>query len=186
MISERPERTEIRLAGFGGQGVVLAGLLLGQAAVNDGLYAAGSSSYGAQARGSACRADVVVSGSVIDYPHLELADLFVAMSQGAFDAYLPQVSPEGMVFYDKGLVTVSGGAERIKHGLDVTEAAVKEMGNKQVANLIWVGVVASATGLFTPEGVEKAARQHLPGRLVDLNLKALARGFQMGAILKEA
>jgi len=178
MMTETKKRTEIRLAGFGGQGVILAGLLLGQAAVNDGRFAAGSNSYGAQARGSACKAEVVISQERIDYPHVEQTDLFVAMSQGGYDAFKDLVAEDGEIFYDSGLVTSlgSGSPER---GFDVTAIAVEELGNKQVANVIWLGVVAGTTGWFSRKALKKAAEQHIPERFLELNLKALARGLTL-------
>jgi 2-oxoglutarate ferredoxin oxidoreductase subunit gamma len=179
MMNEPTERKEIRLAGFGGQGVILAGLLLGQAAVNDGKFAAGSNSYGPQARGSACKADLIVSDNPIDYPHVERAHMFVAMSQGGYDAFQNQVAGEGQIFYDSGLVTPAGGPIP-ETGLDVTDMAMKEFDNKQVANLIWVGILAGATGWFSQRALERAAEQHVPGRFLELNLRCLSRGLQLG------
>ena len=177
-MTEPKTRTEIRLAGFGGQGVVLAGVLLGQAAVNDGQFAAGSNSYGSQARGSACKAEVVVSRKPIDYPHVEHADLFVALSQGGYDAFKDQIAEDGEIFYDSGLVA-NLDAERPGQGFEITAIAVEDLGNKQVANVIWVGLVAGITGWFSRNALEKAAEQHVPGRFLELNLKALARGFSL-------
>jgi 2-oxoglutarate ferredoxin oxidoreductase subunit gamma len=184
-MDEIQDTTEIRLAGFGGQGVVLAGLLLGQAAVNDGWFAAGSNSYGAQARGSACKAEVVISAGPIDYPLVECAGLFVAMSQEGYDTFKDQVSEDGKIFYDLGLVTSSGGEPR-ERGLDVTTISVKEFGNKQVANVVWVGVVAGATGWFSHKALEMAAEQHLPGPFLELNRRAMERGLELGRAWKEA
>jgi 2-oxoglutarate ferredoxin oxidoreductase subunit gamma len=176
---------EIRLGGLGGQGVILAGVLLGQAAVNDGLHAAGSNSYGAQARGSACKAEVIISPTPIDYPHVENADLLVAMSQGAYGAFGRRLSEEGEVFYDSGLLVLpeKGPKER---GLDITAISLRELKNKQVANVIWVGVVAGAKGWFTRKALEEALREHVPERFFDLNLRALTLGLDLGRTWKEA
>lgn len=167
------------MAGFGGQGVILAGLLLGQAAVNDGRFAAGSNSYGPQARGSACKADLVVSDNPIDYPHVELAHMFVAMSQGGYDAFQKQIALEGKIFYDSGLVTPEAGPVR-QRGFYVTDMALKEFDNKQVANLIWVGILAGTTGWFSQIALERAAMEHVPGRFLELNLHCLLRGLELG------
>lgn len=172
-------RREITLAGFGGQGVILAGVLLGHAAVKDGWYAAGSSSYGAQARGSACRADLVISNHPIDYPHVEAPDLLVAMSQGAYDAYGREIHPDGRTFFDAGLVQSllgRGGDE----SFDVTAEAILRVGNKQATNLIWIGIVAGFTGWFTQKGIEAAVRENVSERFLDSNLKALAIGLGLG------
>ena len=183
-MAKMKETTGIRLAGFGGQGVILAGLLLGQAAVNDGLYAAGSNSYGAQARGSACRAEVVISLKPIDYPHVENANLFVAMSQGGYDVFHEQMEEDGVIFYDSGLVTLLSGIKQ-KRGLGVTSLSVREFNNKQVANLIWVGLIAGATGWFSRKALESAAKRHVPERFLGTNLQALARGLNLGRDWKE-
>jgi 2-oxoglutarate ferredoxin oxidoreductase subunit gamma len=184
MMREGRDTIEIRLAGFGGQGVILAGLLLGQAAVNDGWFAAGSNSYGAQARGSACKADIVLSHNPIDYPHVERPAVFVAMSQGGYDAFEAQVNEEGRIFYDSGLVSPSEG--RTQTGLDITQISLNELGNKQVANVVWLGAVVGAEGWFSRKALEKAAEQHVPARFLALNQKALVRGLELGQNLKEA
>jgi 2-oxoglutarate ferredoxin oxidoreductase subunit gamma len=177
-------RTNIRLAGFGGQGVVLAGVLLGQAAVFDGLYAAGSNSYGAQARGSACKAEVVISQEPIDYPLVELADLFVGMSQGGYDAFKDKVAPDGFIFYDSGLLTPSHIKKR-QHGVNVSGIALETYGHKQVGNMIWVGILARFNERLSDEAIEQAVRQHTPERFLELNLQALARGLELGSALGE-
>lgn len=173
---------EIRLGGLGGQGVILAGLLLGQAAVNQGQFAAGSNSYGAQARGSTCQAEVVVSADTIDYPHVEGADLLVAMSQGAYDAYRAQMAADGVILYDSGMVTPSG--EGREFGLAVTEVTLNELKNKQVANVVWVGAVAGFTGWFSLEALEQAMADNVPARFLELNRKALVRGLELGRELR--
>jgi len=184
MTTEIQEVTGIRLAGFGGQGVILAGMLLGHAAVSDGLFAAGSNSYGAQARGSACKAEVVISNEPIDYPHVELADLFVAMSQGGYDAFEGKVAEGGKIFFDPGLVSGLKG-NRKERGFDVTSISVNQLKNRQAANVIWVGVVAGATGWFSEEGLYNAVRRNVPERFIDLNLLALERGISLGRERRE-
>jgi 2-oxoglutarate ferredoxin oxidoreductase subunit gamma len=178
------ERKEIRIAGLGGQGVVLAGVLLGHAAVKQGLYAAGSNSYGAQARGSAARADLVLDSREIDYPHVENPDLLVAMSQGAYDAYTPGLAPGGRVLFDAGMVIPTAPHDR--HGAKVTALALEELGNRQVANVIWVGLVAGVTGWFDPEALEQAMVDFVPERFVEINRRALARGLELGRAWGEA
>jgi 2-oxoglutarate ferredoxin oxidoreductase subunit gamma len=170
------EITGIRLGGLGGQGVVLAGLILGHAAVQEGLYAAGSSSYGAQSRGSVCKAEVVISREPIDYPHVELADLFVAMSQEGYDAYADQVAETGKIFYDAALVSSLRHA-RDERAYDVTEKCIQELNEKQAANMIWIGILAGATQWFSNRSLEEAIREHVPARHLDLNLRAFWLGL---------
>jgi 2-oxoglutarate ferredoxin oxidoreductase subunit gamma len=172
-------RREITLAGFGGQGVILAGVLMGHAAVKDGWFAAGSSSYGAQARGSACRADLVISKNPIDYPHVEAPDLLVTMSQGGYDAYHKESKHDGRVLYDAGLIK-STMAPPFEMGFDVTAEAIAKVGNKQTANLVWLGIVAGLTGWFTKRSLEEAVIENVNQRFLDSNLKALAMGLDLG------
>ncbi len=172
------KRREILLGGLGGQGVITAAVLLGQAAVADGQFAAGSNSYGAQARGSACKAEVVMSPDDIDYPHAETPDLLVAMSQGAYDSYAEEVAEGGVILYDSGLVTPRG--LRKEAGFKVTALVLKNLGNKQVANVFWVGVAAGYTGWFTQEALAKVVEETVPERFRELNLKALEQGLALG------
>jgi len=178
------ERKEIRIAGLGGQGVVLAGALLGEAAVKQDLYAAGSNSYGAQARGSAARSDLVLDVKEIDYPHVERPDLLVAMSQGAYDTYVPGLAQGGRVLFDSGMVNPSAPHDRF--GAEVTALALDQLGNRQVANVIWVGLIVGVTGWFDPAVAEQAMSEFVPERFLELNRKALALGMDLGRAWGEA
>lgn len=173
------ERKEIALSGFGGQGVILAGVLLGHAAVKDGWFAAGSTSYGAQARGSACRADLVICRTPIDYPHVEAPDLLVAMSQGAYDAYHKELKHDGRLIYDTGLIKAMAG-HAFETGFDVTVEAITKVGSKQTTNLVWLGILAGFTGWFTKKALEEAVMENVSERFLDSNLKALAIGLDLG------
>ena len=170
--------TAIRLAGLGGQGVVLAGMILGSAAVHEGLYAAGSSSYGAQSRGSVCKADLVISSQSIDYPHVELADLFLAMSQEGYDAYASQVAESGKIFYDAIVLPGLQDSRKVR-AFDVTSICMKEMKGKQAANIVWIGILAGAIRLVSERSLEQAIREHVPARLLEMNLRALRLGLSI-------
>ncbi len=172
------ERLEIRLAGLGGQGVILAGVILGRAAVLAGREAAGSNSYGAQARGSACQAEVVISPRSIDYPHVEEPAWLVAMSQGAYDTFAPGVHPRGTILYDRDLVQPAG--QRRELGFKVTALALDRLQSKQVANVVWVGVLCGAAHLFERRVLEQAVEQSVPPRFLELNRRALALGLELG------
>ena len=170
---------DVRFAGLGGQGVVLAGLVLGQAAVVDGLYASGANSYGAQARGSVALAEIRLSDEPIDYPRVEDADLLVALSQDGYETCRDRVTEGGLVLYDSGLVkTADSGLKQL--GFDVAAVARDELHSAQVANVIWVGVVAGATGWLGDDALREAIRLRVPERFLELNLQALDRGLEMG------
>jgi 2-oxoglutarate ferredoxin oxidoreductase subunit gamma len=174
----------VRLAGLGGQGVILAGVILGQAAVKDGLYAAGSNSYGAQARGSACLAEVVISRQPIDYPHMEEASLLVAMSQGGYDACHGHMAPDGIILYDSALVRPIE-RDLPQHGLDVAAQTMTRLASRQAGNLVWVGAAAAVTGWFSLEGLRRAVEQTVPARFLAVNLRALDLGLELARGVKE-
>ena len=169
---------DVRLAGMGGQGVVLAGLILGTAAVFDGLYATGSNSYGAQARGSVCQAEVRIAPEPIDYPHVDNADLLVAMSQEGYESAENRLSDGGLLLYDSGLVATFETENR--KGFEVAATAAGQLKNSQVANLIWVGVIASVTGWIHLDAINEAVKQRVPARFLELNLRALEKGLELG------
>ena len=116
------EITQIRLSGFGGQGVVLAGVLLGEAGALDGNYVSGSNSYGAQARGSGCKSEVIFSRGPVDFPHLIGADILIAMSQGAYNEYCGDVNEDsGLILFDQGPVTSKEGLKVKQIGIPATD-----------------------------------------------------------------
>jgi 2-oxoglutarate ferredoxin oxidoreductase subunit gamma len=167
------------LGGFGGQGIVLAGLLLGHAAVMDGRWASGANSYGAQARGSACKAEVVLSDSPVDFPHVLEPDVLVAMAQGIYDRFVTETKLGGLVIYDNQLVKPKD------HGLHhkpigATEVAIREIGNKQVANIVMLGALTALTGVVSMAAMESAVSKHVPQRFREINLRAVKRGFGLG------
>ncbi len=175
-----PGITQVRWCGFGGQGVVLAGLLLGQAGVLQGRYVAGSNSYGAQARGSGCKSEVVFSDGPIDFPHLTTADILVTMSQAAYDQYCTDVVPGGLIVYDAPHVTPRKGPDARQVGIPATDAALNKLRNKQAANIVLLGALVEMTSLVSPSAVERAIGQHGGGRFLKPNLEAFNTGREMG------
>lgn len=174
------EMIQVRLSGFGGQGIILAGLLLGQAGVIEGKYIAGSDSYGAQARGSGCKSEIVFSDGPIDFPRLITSDVLIAMSQGAYHAYSRDVKEQGIIFYDEGLVTPEQRLNVKQRGVAATEISIKKFKNKQVANIVLLGVVAETIKIVTPKAIRRAIALHIGERFRALNLKALRIGIELG------
>lgn len=169
--------TEVRLAGFGGQGVVLAGVLLGSAALADGLYAVQSQSYGAEARGGAARSEVILSPTLILYPEVTAPGILVAMSQAALDRYLGDLRPDGVLLVDAELISrVPAAVEpRTRRGA-FTRIAGEELGRPVVANMVMLGFLAATTGVVTWESLTTAVRRGVPRGTEELNLRALERG----------
>ncbi len=172
--------TQVRFSGFGGQGIVLAGLLLGQAGASDRKYVAGSSSYGAQARGSECKSEVIISDIPIDFPHITIPDILVVMSQSTYDQYHEDVRIDsGLILYDKGLVKPKEDLKLKQIGVPATEHAVKKLKNGQVANIVLTGSLVELTNIVSREAIREAIRLHVTKRFRDLNLKAIQIGIEL-------
>ena len=176
---------QVRFCGFGGQGIVLMGLLLADAAVRDGLWAAGSNSYGAQARGSACQSEAVLSTGPVDFPRVLEADLLVAMSQQAYERFLPDLKPDGLVVYDDPHVQVKQDAPQRHAPVPATRKAVEELGNKQVANTLMLASSVCLTDVVSPEALKEAVRENVPSRFIEINLRALEMGYALASIVDE-
>ena len=172
---------QVRLSGFGGQGVVLAGVLLGQAGVLDGRFVAGSNSYGAQARGSGCKAEIIFSDNPIDFPHLIVADILVAMSQGGYEQYARGVRPTtGLILYDQGQVNPQEDLLVRQMAIPATGWAINTLKSKQVANIVFLGALIGITDILSVQAMRKAIRLHMTERFRKLNLEALKIGLHIG------
>ncbi len=127
----------------------------------EGKYIAGSNSYGAQARGSGCKSEIVFSDGPIDFPHLTTADILVAMSQGAYNIYCEDVKESGLILYDQGLVTPKEELNVKQIGVPATEISVKKLKNKQVANIVLLGALVETTKIVSPKAIQKAIALHI-------------------------
>lgn len=173
--------TEVRLCGFGGQGVILAGTILGYAGINDGKWVAGSNSYGAAARGGSCQADVIISDKPISFPHIITADVLIAMSQKAYDIYVENVERgTGIVIYDEQMVSPKEINNLKQIGIPVTNTAIRELNNKMVANIIILGAAVGITKIVTKDALIAAIEKNIQQRFKALNLKAVEFGFKLG------
>lgn len=174
------DTVQISLCGFGGQGILLIGGLLGEAAIREGYWAAGANSYGAQARGSGCRADVVMAREPADYPHVVAADLLVAMAPEAYTLYLKGLSPEGLVIVDHPEVVPDPGDPRLHLPVAATSTAVDRFGNRQAANIVMLAATVAVTGLVGREALTGAVAEGLDARFREANRNALEAGFSLG------
>ncbi|MCK5181482.1 MAG: 2-oxoacid:acceptor oxidoreductase family protein [Dehalococcoidia bacterium] len=171
---------QVILCGFGGQGIVLAGTILGQAAFSDGKWVSSTNSYGSAARGGACRAEVVISERPIIFPFVIAADTLIAMYQTAYDKYIGRVKPgEGVVIYDERFIPEE--MEGSRHvGVPATDTAVEELGTGIVANVIMLSAAVEMTDVVSKKALESAIRGIIPEKLRQLNLKAMDIGFRLG------
>lgn len=170
-------KTEVRLSGFGGQGLITAGIILAEAAILDGKNAVQSQSYGPEARGGASKAEVIISDGDIDYPKVGEADLFLAMSQQACDKYASSIRAGGVFVVDTDHVQKIPAFTGQTYRVPITKIAVEQAGKDLVANIVALGVIVGLTGLVSREALETAVLDRVPPKTKDLNKKALAAGF---------
>lgn len=172
---------QVRLIGFGGQGVVLAGTILAHSAIKDGRWVAGSSAYGAQARGGTARYDVIVAEDRIKFPHMISTDILVAFSQKAYQESIGQLSKQGAwVIFDELLVKPEPleGVHQI--GVPATDRAIRDLNNKQAANMVMLAAVAVLTGLTTQASLINALEENSAERFLAINREALDLGRELG------
>jgi len=178
-----PQRYEVRLSGLGGQGLILAGRLLAEAAVlYDGKYATQTQSYGPESRGGDSRSDVVISDVPIDYPHVIRADLLLAMSQMACDRNFYHLRRNGLLVVDADLV--EHVPTNRAHVVPITRLAREEVGRAVVANVLALGIVVVLSGVVSRRAITKAVMEGVPAGTEALNRKALEAGFRVGEELK--
>ncbi len=179
--------TQIRIAGFGGQGVILAGMVIGKAAaIHDGKFATLTQSFGPEARGSACSAQLIVSDVPVLYPYITEPDILVAMSQEAYARFGRDLKPAGMLLYEQDLIQADHAFPDVRYfGIPATRFA-EELGRKLVLNMVMVGFVTALTGLATPPAVRKAVADSVPKGTEKLNLAAFEKGQEFGQTLLSA
>lgn len=180
-------RTEIRIAGFGGQGVILSGYIFGKAAsLFDDKFATLIQSFGPEARGSACSAQVIVSDELIDYPYIRKPDINVVISQEAFTKYGRDLKPGGILITEEHMVSVGNGelADFDHYTVPATQIA-DQLGRRIVMNMVVVGCFTAVTGLLKKDAVRKAVEDSIPKGTEELNLKAFERGYSHGLKLKK-
>ena len=173
--------TEIRIAGFGGQGVILATQILGRAAsIFDGVHATMTQSFGPEARGGACSAQLIVSDEPVLYPYVTRADVLVAMSQEAYSKFAREVKPGGILIVERDLVQPGQPPEGIRVCPLAATRMAEELGKRVVQNVVMLGFFAAVTGIVSAAALEKAVLSSVPSHLADLNRRALQAGAHAG------
>jgi|SRR5262249_43039649 len=177
--------TEIRIAGFGGQGVILSAIILGKAAsIYENGFATMTQTFGPEARGGACSAQLVVSDSPVLYPYTTRPDIMVIMSQEAYNRFTNELKPQGLLIIEEDLVRVSDlkGDPRV-YAIPATRFA-EELGKRMVLNSVMVGFFTAVTKLLSAEAVRKAVADSVPSSFRELNLKAFDKGYEYGLTAK--
>jgi 2-oxoglutarate ferredoxin oxidoreductase subunit gamma len=173
--------TEIRVAGFGGQGVILAAMIVGKAAsIHEGGYATLTQNFGPEARGGASSAQVILSDSPVLYPYITRPDILVVMSQEAFTKFTPELKENGLLIVEEDLVRISDlkSGQRV-YSVPATRIA-EELGRRMVLNIVMVGFFAAVTNLLHPDSLRNAVADSVPPATRDLNLRAFDRGYEYG------
>lgn len=175
---------EIRISGFGGQGVIRCGYIVGKtAALFDGKHATLTQSFGPEARGSACSAQILVDDEPIRYPYVTTPDTVVAMSQEAYDKFGSHITDDGILLIDEDLVK-PGEAVKARRLYAIPSARIAEqLGNRIVSNIVMLGFFTAMTDIISVEAARKALPSSVPSRFVDLNVKAFERGYEYGLAL---
>jgi len=193
-------KSKILICGFGGQGVIFAGELLGRAAIIAGREAAESSSYGSESRGSACHSGVVIADAPIAYPKVERPDILIALSQDSYDKFAPRVKPGGQIFFDCHLIKMKKLEGVDQTGIPAMHLAT-QLGRKGVANVVMLAAAmanlrgaptsvgesqlkpdlqasrATHPNLPSREALEQALREQSPAAYLEVNLKAVEAGW---------
>lgn len=173
------QRWEIRLSGTGGQGMILAGIILAEAGIIDGYNTVQSQSYGPEARGGASKAEVIISGDEINYPKIQDAGIFLAMSQNAYDRYSPNVKEKAILIVDSTFVTHIKEVEGQKiYQIPITKMAKKETGREMTANIVALGAIVGVTGIVSEGAIKEAVLARIPAGTEELNLRALNAGLK--------
>ena len=172
------DKQEIRLCGFGGQGIILAGYIIGQAAtVYEGINAVFTQDYGSEARGGACRADVIISEEPVRYPYIDTPSILVSMSQAAYDKYIVGVREDTLVIIDEDLVRPTDTVNN--RLLTVPASRIAEgLGRVAVANVVMMGFLTAATDVLSEDTMKKSILSSVPGGTEDLNTNAFETGFE--------
>lgn len=179
-------RAEIKIAGFGGQGVISAGIIVGKAAsIFDSYHATMIQAFGPEARGSACSTQVVIDQTPIAYPYIQRPSVLVAFNQEAYELFEPQLRDDGLLLYEEDMVKLRPNQRRTLRtfGIPATRIA-EEVGRAMVQNVVMVGFFTAFCDFLTYDAVQKAVLDSTPAATKDLNLAALKRGYEYGKTVR--
>jgi 2-oxoglutarate ferredoxin oxidoreductase subunit gamma len=179
-------KTEIKIGGFGGQGVILSGYILGRAAsIYDGKFATMMQAFGPEARGSACSAEIIVSREEIAYPYITAPNLMVIMSQEAYSKFCPELAEGGTLITENELVVPHNLRKDLRHFSIPATRFAEELGKRMVLNIVMMGFTAAVTDVVGVEAMRNAVKVSVPKGTEDLNLRAFEKGYEYGVALLE-
>ena len=169
----------IRFSGFGGQGIILAGVIYGRAAVIDGKNAVQTQSYGSASRGGACKSDVIISDEEIYELEFPQPDVLIVMIQEAYEKHFSHLMEDGILIVEKDLVQISK-SKRKAYAISFTEIAEKEFGRKIMANMVMIGYMTALLSIVSKDAVQQAIRENVPPGTEDKNIEAFEKGYALG------
>ncbi len=179
------KRYEIRLGGSGGQGIILGGVILAEAAaIYDGKHATQSQAYGPESRGGASKAEVIISDTEIDYPKAISIDFLLSMTQESCTKHHVDLKEGGILLVDSGEVTDFPEGNYKIYKAPITELARDKVGKVIAANIVAIGMVTELSGILSKEAVEQAVLARVPKGTEEINKKALQVGYDEAARLK--
>jgi len=171
-------RTEVKIGGFGGQGVILSGYIIGRAAsIYDNKHATMIQAFGPEARGSACSSAIIVDTEAIAYPYITKPEIMIVMSQEAYTKFTPELSSGGILITEEELVNPINIRKDIKHFSIPATRIAEELGKKMVLNIVMMGFMTAVTGLITKDAMQKAVEVSVPKGTQELNLSAFEKGY---------
>jgi 2-oxoglutarate ferredoxin oxidoreductase subunit gamma len=176
---------QVRVSGSAGQGSILCGVMLAQAAASAGRVVAQSARYGAAVRSGSATANVVISKDPIDYPHVEDPDILILMSQTVYDDFEPEMTESTVVIYDPFFVVPRDKPGVEQYGIGATQGAIEAFGKTQGANVIALGALSELTGVITLENLKHEIETGPTKRFKDSNLKAMNIGVELAVAAKE-
>ena len=172
-------RKEFRFCGSGGQGLIVAGIILARAAVHEGYKVTQTQSYGPESRGGSSRADVVIANSEIYFPEAINFDYLVALTQEAADKNLAELKDNGMLVIDSGLVKYLGMTVNNLVEVNLTEMTLERLGSMLPINVVSLSCIAKLSNIVSDKSLEMAIKESFKPNLIDINLKAMKLGFEL-------
>ena len=174
-------RYEIRLSGSGGQGLILAGIILAEAAgIYDGNFVTQTQSYGPESRGGSCRVEVVISDAPIDYPYVVSPQVQIILSQEAYAKYGQNSPPGTLVIVDSDLVKIDPTHNPQPLSIPASYMAREEIGRPVVANIIMLGFLAATSDIVSDEAFKSSILDSIPTGTESVNTKAFELGYNYG------
>lgn len=172
------DKYEIRLSGSGGQGLLLSGIILAEAAIYEGKNAIQTQSYGPEARGGASKSEVIISNGKIDFPKVRNCDILLSLTQKSYDEYSNGLKKDGILIVDDSVEFKSNNTKT--YSVPIIDTAAHKIGKPMVTNIVALGALIALTNLVSKNALEQAVMNRVPKGTEELNKKALIMGFEIG------